>query len=90
MSVRLTATYRGFQMVYFQTKNANSGIFLKASGWKFLPYFIAIFGIFHGHHSVFFCMFTLVYYISPFRCAVLRKSWQPYYISLDSEIIFKK
>jgi hypothetical protein len=32
---------QGCQMVYFHAKNANFGIFLKASGWKILVHFIA-------------------------------------------------
>jgi hypothetical protein len=33
---------QGCQMVYFHTKNANFGKFLKVVGWKMLVYFVAI------------------------------------------------
>jgi hypothetical protein len=40
---------QGCQMVYFNTKNINLGIFWRDLMWKILVNFCGLFGIFYGH-----------------------------------------
>jgi hypothetical protein len=67
-------------MVYFQTKNANSGKFWSVLQWKMLEKIMDTssillpFGIFYGH----FVIVWSFWYIFTFWYVVPRKIWQPW------------
>jgi hypothetical protein len=84
--------HKGCQMVWFQTKNINLGIFLRAFEWKRLVYFMAInnilqlLGIFCGILVYFVIIWYILWYfgtlcdnlaIFPVLVVVPRKIWQP-------------
>jgi hypothetical protein len=57
--------HRGCQMVYFQTKNPNLGIFWRILQWKMLVYFVDIWCILH-RFSIFYAhwvYFVVIWYI---------------------------
>jgi hypothetical protein len=68
-------------MVYFHTKNPNSGKFWSALDWKMLIYFTSIsnilhtFGIFYDHLGSTFCVHLVHFFW--FWYHVPRKIWQP-------------
>jgi hypothetical protein len=77
----LCSSGQGCQMVCFQTKNPNLGKIFRASDWKMLKYFMAIwnilwiFGIFVTIRYILcsFGTFFLFWYHAP------RKIWQPWF-----------
>jgi hypothetical protein len=79
-------TDQGCQMVSFQTKNPNLGIFWRALDWKIWIYFMAIwnilqtFGIFYGHLEYFMTIWYIcvnLVHLFWFWYYVRRKIWQP-------------
>jgi hypothetical protein len=76
----ITSERQGCQKDYFQTKSPNLVKFWRASDWKMLIYFTAIwnilrtFGIFYGH----LIHFVLIWYIFPhFGTMYQEKSGNP-------------
>jgi hypothetical protein len=66
-------------MVYFHTKNANLGKFLRALGWKLLVYFMIIWYfsaiVVNSMANLYFCGHFGKFF--PFWFIAPRKIWQP-------------